>query len=871
VKQREPGAARTRRAVGKTIRTRIRALMGAVCVLAGLSGLAAPMMSGEVHADVAGSAVTVHGTGEFASLAVTVGQTKDLVDQRVHLSWTGGAPTVFKGSEFAANFLQIMQCWGDPVAGPDRTQCEYGVLNDGRNAAFGPDTRRLDTQYSPATPDPITAPNVPFRGSDGSLATVYSVAQDAPNGTTSFTQLFDRQATNEIAYAQSASDGTGQADFETEGGSEARHLGCDDAAMKDAAGHPYSCFLVIVPRGTTEIDGKPYNDGHHPEKELVSSPLAAANWAAHIVVPLTFLPKTDACPAGQKSYPIVGNEQMAEAMRLWAPEACHVTAARYSLIQLSDDLSREQLAEADPGLSFVGRAISAGDLPPSGPVVYAPVALSGLTIAYEIDQSSPYNAAPDTKVHDGTPLTGMRLTPRLVAKLLTQSYRNGVSVFAPEMQPGGALAGNPTDLSDDPEFQALNPEFKGLMYSLWVSDSVITPGTGADAISDLWSWINGDKDARAFLDGVPDRGPDGKPGMVVNPNYKGISLPISSFLKQDPFCYVPQPDAHPPSPALCGPDVHPSASTMLIAGRGIARGNSLAKTTWVPTNNPPSYEGSTQNTGRHSLMGIVDTGTAQRFGLQTALLQNASGAFVAADDAGLTAAARGMPTVDTVQIPDPRTATPDAYPLAHVTYAATVPSALTKEEGAAYADFLSYAVSRGQVSGASIGALAPGYVPLPPVLWLRANTAVAAIRAQAGIAVTGSISASGQASGGGPAQVINIVIPSSRAAGPTVPTTTTSRAAAPTGQDDAPAPVRSAPPPSTGAAQVTGGVNTPKPKPSTAPAKPNLTAPSKIGAVRLTLLVLLIAGGALILAGPALRSWAAKIPRRAIPSGVHLE
>ncbi|MFL6115390.1 MAG: hypothetical protein ACJ786_29195, partial [Catenulispora sp.] len=619
----------------------------------------------------------------------------------------------------------------------------------------------------------------------------------------------------------------------------------------------------------TEIDGKPYNDAHHPEKELVSSPLAAANWAARIAVPLTFQTATDACPDGQPAYPVVGSEQMSEAMRLWAPQACLVTPAEFNLVRLSDDLARAHLSAADPGLSFVGRALSSDDLPPNGPVFYAPVALSGLTISYEIDQSSSYAASDAVKVHDGTPLTGMKLTPKLVAKLLTQSYRNGVSVYAEEMNAGGALAGNPTDLSDDPEFQALNPGFKDLMYSLWVSDSVITPGTGADAISDLWNWINGDRDARAFLDGVPDRGPDGKPGMVVNPNYKGMSLPVSSFLPQDPFCYVPRPDATPPSPALCAPDLHPQAASMLIAGRGVARGNNLAKTVWVPTNVPPSFEGSLQNTGQHSLMGVVDTATAQRFGLQTALLQNASGAFVAADDAGLGAAVRSMPTVDGVQLPDPRTTTPDAYPLAHLTYAATVPSALKKDEGAAYADFLSYVVSKGQLSGASIGALAPGYVPLPAALQARAKAAIANIRAQAGVPITAPSTTSGPArsSAGGPAQVINIVIPSSPAAPTTVPT---SPPAAPAGSDAAPAPARSAPS-STGAAQVTGGVNTPKPKPSTAPAKPNPTASSKIGAVRLTLLVLLIAGGALILAGPALRAWAAKIPRRAIPSGVHLE
>jgi hypothetical protein len=582
---------------------------------------------------------------------------------------------------------------------------------------------------------------------------------------------------------------------------------------------------------------------------------------------------------------------MAEAMRLWEPQACLTTANQYDLIRLSDDLARSLLALPDPGMSFVGRAISPDDVQPAGPVVYAPVALSGLTISYEIDQSSSFSAAAAVKVHDGTPLTGMKLTPRLVAKLLTQSYRNGVSVFAPEMQAGGPLANNPTDLSDDPEFQALNPQFKGLMYSLWVSDSVITPATGADAVSELWTWINGDQAARDFLDGKPVPNPDGTPGMVVNPHYKGLSLPMSSFPKQDPFCYVPLPNATPPSPKLCAPDLHPWAGSMLSAARGIARGNNLAKTIWTPTDNPPMYEGTVQQTGQHSLMGVIDTATAQRFGLQTALLQNASGAFVAADDTGLGAAVGSMQTVNGLAVPDPRTKAPAAYPLTHLTYAATVPSGLTKDEGAAYADFLSYAVSQGQVPGASVGKLAPGYVALPKPLQDQADTAVANIRAEAGIKVTpppgtttesGSSSSSAQASGTGPGQQINVVIPplSSRpgpTGGPTKPTKPYGSSNGAGGYYTGPdgggvSTATGAPhPSSTGAAQVTGGVRTATPSPAKAQPKADLTPLSRIGAVRLVLLVLLIAGGALLLAGPALRSWAAKIPRRAIPPGVHLE
>ena len=74
-----------------------------------------------------GSAATVSGTGEFANLKVTVSQTKNLINQTVQVSWTGAPPP--NGS--TTNFLQIMQCWGDDPAGPDRTQCQFGVSGQG--------------------------------------------------------------------------------------------------------------------------------------------------------------------------------------------------------------------------------------------------------------------------------------------------------------------------------------------------------------------------------------------------------------------------------------------------------------------------------------------------------------------------------------------------------------------------------------------------------------------------------------------------------------------------------------------------------------------------------------------------------------------
>jgi hypothetical protein len=58
--------------------------------------------------------------------------------------------------------------------------------------------------------------------------------------------------------------------------------------------------------------------------------------------------------------------------------------------------------------------------PPDQPLVYAPVGLSGLAIAFNIEHQPDPGGPEDVKL-DGQLFTSMKLTPRLVAKLLTQS------------------------------------------------------------------------------------------------------------------------------------------------------------------------------------------------------------------------------------------------------------------------------------------------------------------------------------------------------------------------------------------------------------------------------------------------------------------
>src|SRR5215813_3594837 len=63
---------------------------------------------------------------DFKNLSVTVSQTRDITHQGITVTWKGGAPTIVQGNAVAANFLQLMECYGDSSSGPDPNACEYG-------------------------------------------------------------------------------------------------------------------------------------------------------------------------------------------------------------------------------------------------------------------------------------------------------------------------------------------------------------------------------------------------------------------------------------------------------------------------------------------------------------------------------------------------------------------------------------------------------------------------------------------------------------------------------------------------------------------------------------------------------------------------
>ncbi|MGI5137498.1 hypothetical protein [Streptomyces sp. CA-106110] len=791
-----------------------------------------------VAADSA-SKVTVSGQGPYANLKVTVSQTRNLVNQVLKITWKGAAPTT-TDTTYAANYLQIMQCWGDSKNGPDPDQCQFGGSSAGgpgpvagqQGAGAYTNTRQLN--YGSKLVDEAQKDKMPPPSSTGISYVPFRPVAGKVIKFGNWNEFYDVNTTNEVSYARTGPNGTGEVYFEAQTGLEAPGLGCGEVpAGKSGATTGRKCWLVIVPRGDTEVDGSAYTS--QPSGMLQSSPLSASNWAQRLVVPLSFEPMGSFCPIGADERSTLGNEMVAEAITRWQPTLCQSSSKTiYGYAQVTDDTARAKLVSGTPGMVFLGRPATGDQVPFDQKPVYAPVSLSGLTIGFFIESQAGDAAPEGVRESDGARLTSLNLTPRLVAKLLTESYPDGNSRFAKSTE------GNPFNLGADPEFVKYNPGYKDLAFPGRLGD-VIVPEALSDAAWDLWTWVGQDPAAREFLNGTPDNegryGDPGFSGMKVNPNYQKMSLPREEFPKSDPFCQ--KFTDHPDNP-LCIQDKHPYATDLHSAARSAARGDSLARTSWDNTTTPPAYKKDPpQAAGKRAILALTDTATAARYGLVTAKLQNAAGRFVAPDSPGLLAAQATMKPsgVSGVLSPDPATKSPDAYPLTLLTYAATVPEKLTKAEGQDYAALLRYAVGNGQRPGVSSGSLPAGYAPLPATVRAQTRAVADAIASRAG---TSPSTPSTDGGTGGNGTGTSDGTGNGGAAG--------SGGAGTSGEPSGP---------TSSAAASPSTSSIPSGSPSTAPAaasgSPLLRTPDwALGAVRYALLIALVTGIAAAICGPVL-------------------
>ena len=665
-------------------------------------------MSAQSVQSASSSAVTLKGSGEFSSLAVTVSQTKDLVNQIVKITWIGGTPTKPDFGGLNINYIQIMQCWGGTEQdGPPREQCQYGTA---RSATGGDNTASRQMTTSGVI-DPLEDKYEEYRS--GALSYIPFDSFTGKRTTGPRSEFFDRNTSNESNHNRIRADGTGEEFFEIQTGVEAPGLGCGQVRN----GETPLCWLVIVPRGSTEVDGE--ERGKLFRDPLNTSPLLASNWANRIIFPLEFQPVGASCAIAATEVPLLGSDRISEAVSRWQPALCQSGQGNFSFTVLSDVTAREQLRAGGAKMMFLNYGVDPKEEDPRRPIVYAPLATSGLTIAFNVQSQSSSQADPKVRARDGERLDNIKMTPRLVAKLLTQTYRFD-AVPRPDK-----VANNPLDLAQDPEFLALNPQFKELRFP-GLGRTLTTIGQ-TDSARMIWEWIWADKEARSFLQGKPDQW-----GTVVNPDYKRGEYPRSDFPRTDNTCMTYTDRVVP----VCTFDLFPFAGDLAAASRAASRGETLSRGLYDPTGIPPGYRTSPpQEPGRRAIIVISDTPLSDRFSLTPAALRNAAGEFVTASEQSMRIAAQAaQPTgAPGITQPDPARKVKGAYPLTSVTYAAVVPAYLSKEQAATYSEFITFAATRGQGLGNTIGSLPFGYVPLDSKSVKQAQDAAQRIIATAGV------------------------------------------------------------------------------------------------------------------------------------------
>ncbi|ALG06528.1 hypothetical protein [Kibdelosporangium phytohabitans] len=675
--------------------------------------------------------------------SITVAQTKGLVRQRVKVSWSGLKPTgSISGGTSTPYPVVVMQCWGTKDEITPQTCWNGGpslgtVINTGVVLAdphpydgtiYGPNP--LPIKDTPKSVVPFKARDV---GDDGKHK-LYSGTQDAtgwPEGAVlksnppAFSEATKTAIMPDNYIGSTRPDGTGEADIELLTSFENPHLGCSSTA---------ACSLVVIPVG----DPTCQPDANLPAKlkgmcrnttrpTLRSADLWATptNWSRRFTFDLSFRESPDSCAIDSR--PETGFSGSYYAYQLlnnsWRPKFCHDTKLfKLGYTALSDGEARGQYMTALGGPwqdgstnALLTSRVVEGELPK--PTVYAPVAVTGVAISFVLDD--PRNKE----------VTELKLNARLLAKLLTQSYRTN----SPSSTSHPGVKNNPAWWGADPEFHKLNPELAGYAEMLREGSEYPVVSLGdSDAIHALTSYIAADKDAVAWLGGADDGN-----GMVVNPKFKGYKLPIGQLELRDDWVI----DDNPNSPLL--------GQIMLSAYANVAESPYNAAVTAVQAwpyaslgqtcvGTPPSCTlkriSERQRGGSRAMLAITSLGDSKVFGLRQAALQTKDGTFAKPDDYSLAIALRSTKLDEKTGVltPDVPAMEAVAYPGMSVVYAAIPTTGLSTGTADNYAKFLEHAAGPGQVRGYEAGQLSDGYVPLSDPLKEQAANAAKAVREQKG-------------------------------------------------------------------------------------------------------------------------------------------
>ena len=786
---------------------------------------------------------------DFQGLTVTVSQTQDIGHGGVTVTWNWPNHETQRSAGFQGNYLQLMECWGNTATGPTPEDCEFGqgVLPPGMPTQVGSRQGELCSSpslsssnptgsqngdlpsfgcdpYEPTTETPTHFPctadstgnergpdcltdgfNIPFVPVNDTSNPLYQAELPVE---------FDQTSTNEVDLAATRSDGTGQQQFETLTTVQSSGLGC---GQQQADGTPRGCWLVIVPRGSFEPNGyqAQINVGSSfPTNEIWTTPLSRGNWAQRIQVHLGYAPLPTFCPLGGNADESLmeGSQLATRAVQSWElklNEDAKCSRIYHLANTPEQQVTNDFITPGDTnGLAFttvpVGedRLRNGQPLPTLPKTVYAPVAVMALDFGFHIDEFAPL----DITHEQGYLTTPVKLSPQLLGRALTQSYRLDLPDFDVHLAtplPGPAWSqNNPLDISHDPTFQQLNPEViphVGSAIPLAPLDTI----DHSAYYQQVWQWLQGNPSTAAWLSGTANS------AVTIDPAYSAQKLGtppgIDSMPRSYPSCMDLGASAG-KEEKRCSIDMLPYVATFDAASADVLSGNPLTfGDTWDPLAIAP--DGSAgywdksplEPSGQAFIWAMDATPYLAAYGIVPAALCDDSGNNCLTPTVASVGAAvaDAKPDSDGLLQVNPASPGAGAYPLTDVIYAA-VKTDMTAAQLTDYADFISFAANQGQTPGQAGGDLPSGYLPLPASLQAQANSAVTQLRAIAAGGPTATPTATSTSSPSA----------STPAGGSTTSTTNNGTGTTPGGttQTTAPAPV-SGPAPTTGTA-TTGTATT---------------------------------------------------------------
>ena len=663
-------------------RPRRLAAMALIAVVAMVSPVVTSVGLSAAHAD--GTAVTVTGPSpawdeinghSLSNLpTATVSQTTDLVDQTVQVSWSNFSPST-----------------DNPY---DPTTPRPGIYYGGPGTDLYP-VWVLECRGTDPADDLLTATPSCYLTSSGRT--------DGPGG-----------LGNSI-YAVTNPDGTAQVSFHVENAQTNSVLGCDAT---------HACSILVLPAfGGRQDPNSTINCADHtqdyPTKAngyqndpttLASDNMfgAACSWANRLVVPLSFAATPSNCPNTAASFSAAGSPMLSRALQQWQAGWCHGSSAlSFNYNSTSNEYeARSSFLNGGQALTSstdVALTTQPGD--GGRKHTYAPIANTDIAIAFVIDDPKTGRVIPD-----------LTLNPRLVAKLLTQSYSlqfactSGGDTTKQSNTCDPAIKGNPSSIFTDPEFLALNPQITPADYSaqnLAVGEFLPTVVSGnSDLTWALTSWVASDADARAFLAGQDDSW-----GMHVNTYYRGVEYPTSQLQELDPgFVDRVAPAGNGTMQNAWQPVNGLDTVGQLLVGNSTSSLSNVQSQCSAP---PCSFPRVIDQLGARALFAVLDQGTASAYAFPTAKLVNAAGRAVGPTTDGVSAGLSSMTTnADGItQSPNFASTNASAYPLSVVDYAMLPTCGVSASSATGIQNFLGR-VQGSQTYGLDPGTIAPGYLAL---------------------------------------------------------------------------------------------------------------------------------------------------------------